>query len=1200
MKKRSKSSQPKARKAIGLLKKTAVGSLIGATVLGTLPSTVGVGHAAPTPSEKPLVTQAGWQLGLKPINFYNTNVNQPRGLFAVSAPMDTTLQNSAPLLSGLAFSDMGQLYLGFGQADYFQVNSFPVTDIQSQPITTRDVVLDSKTEGLFITSGQGNVYRLYEGGNTMQAEALIDSGVIADPTGIDFETDAQGVNDIDTLYVAGGTDHTIWKLTHKVEFAPDNIGGADPDATDPVDTDTNTNTDTDTVTTQDISTSYTAEPIKVFDNPVSDLSDLVYEDGYLYVTDAGLGQVVKINAQSPSDTPVVLASGLNDPQSLDVDANDNVYIADTKNNQVMKYDAASGTVGVVAGTGKVTQQHKGLPAIQTSLHEPTAVAVDSFTGTVYIADTGQIQKLVDQFFYKQEKDANGTVWNLVENVEGLDHLRDSIEYNYDEAAPYYRLTKDISKSELDAYLAEHKMNGWQPIGEGELAFRGVFDGGGHVIDGLTVDGNANDYRYSGLFGTLYQATIQNLRLTNVDIDSYRYAGALVAQSYSSHISKVAAEGSVSGSRTVGGLIGESTSTDMDQTYFAGTVEGSGDVGGLIGHAEVENGSRISNSYAWADITLNTEPVLRTSDSGNAGGFVGSIYYYDNSDFGPSEPQLAFQNNYSSSTVSTTHEPFGIQSDVTTMNIIESHVGPFEGYISSENDVPHVSNYWDVSTFGESGTSQLASKLTAAQMKTLSSFKDWDFTTIWTMDRTRQNYPILQAFPIPTPTTPTNPSTGGGTSTPVVNTPAPTNTTTINVNVQNNTATNGAVVASLAITRTKGADGTVKDQLQLTPAKAKEILDLLKTSGSKTAAIVLPDAGDEVSEWNVNVPKDASAALTAEGVQLVILNPNVRISVPASSLTGLTDDLYFRLIPVKSTATSAEIQQRALGNAEIVKTANGGDITVVGRPMTIETNLQSRPVTLTLPLPANSNFTAAQQQKLGVYIEHSDGTKQLVRGKVVTLEDGKQGLEITVNHFSTFTIVNVSKWGGTLNAAPYIMGYADGSFKPAQDITRAELAAIVSRITGVTEGSASFSDVKNGSWASTVVGPAAASGIMTGYSDGTFKPNASITRGELAAALAKLLPQSGLSASASGAGFGDLNGHWAASAASELQAAGVVTGYADGSFKPEQAVTRAEAVTMINRLIGLDASMTVPGASEWSDVSASYWAHDAVRAASMAR
>ncbi|WP_179218644.1 S-layer homology domain-containing protein [Saccharibacillus sp. O23] len=951
---------------------------------------------------------------------------------------------------------------------------------------------------------------------------------------------------------------------------------------------------------------YIATKVQTLAENGTDLSDVAYDNGYIYAADKGLGRIVKVALDNPQNYEVVV-TGLDDPESIAFDnRNHLLYIADTENHQVKMYNDNSKEVTVVAGTGIGSQEYDGVPAVQASLTEPMSVAVDKLNGTVYVADLGRIQKLTNQFFYKQTRDDDGKVWNLVENAEGLDRMRDDLEANY-------RLDKNISASELQSYLnSQHQIErtpseaSWTPIGENdETRFEGRFDGGGHTIEGLQVLPYDASNNIGGLFGYVYGADIRNVRLTGVNYSVFESAGGLATSVRNSTIEKVSVEGTVRGyGQNVGGFAGELIDTSVKESYFNGKVEGRNQLGGFAGMVIIYDPSNvrtIENSYAWSEITDRSyDNRLRRSSI--VGGFVGYVSYegLDNGSTNSLIPTI-FKNTYASTEFKTNAPALDVSSDIITG-------WPFEGIIT-EGQPPYkgISSYWD-STFPTREESYVASKLTTEQMKKQDSFVGWDFNNVWTLqtnDAKRAGYPTLKAFAAApttptTPTTPSNPSTGGGTSTPVVNTPAPTNTTTINVNVQNNTATNGAVVASLAITRTKGTDGTVKDQLQLTPTKAKEIIDLLKTSGSKTAAIVLPDTNDEVSEWNVGVPKDASSVLTGEGVELVILNPNVRISVPASSLNGLTDDLYFRLIPVKSTATSTEIQQRALGNAEIVKTANGGDITVVGRPMTIETNLQSRPVTLTLPLPANSTFTAAQQQKLGVYIEHSDGTKQLVRGKVVTLEDGKLGLEISVNHFSTFTIVNVSKWGGTLNAAPYIMGYADGSFKPAQDITRAELAAIVSRITGVTEGTASFSDVKNGSWASTVVGPAAASGIMTGYSDGTFKPNASITRGELAAALAKLLPQSGLSKATSAAGFGDLSGHWAASAAAELQAAGVVTGYADGSFKPEQAVTRAEAVTMINRLIGLDASMTVPGASEWSDVASGYWAHDAIRAASMAR
>ncbi|MDO3412614.1 fibronectin type III domain-containing protein, partial [Saccharibacillus sp. CPCC 101409] len=288
------------------------------------------------------------------------------------------------------------------------------------------------------------------------------------------------------------------------------------------------------------------------------------------------------------------------------------------------------------------------------------------------------------------------------------------------------------------------------------------------------------------------------------------------------------------------------------------------------------------------------------------------------------------------------------------------------------------------------------------------------------DGTITDYAIVpkKASASTTPTTPTTPTTGGGT-TPVTTAPAAapapsTQTSIIKVDVQNGAVAKGAVVSTLDITRTKSADGKTKDELQLTAAKAKEVIEQLKAAGSKTAAIVLPDPSDEVSEWNLTVPTAASAALKQEGIALVIQNPNVRIDVPTSSLDGVSDDLYFHLVPVKSTSTSAEIQQRALSNPAIVSAANGSDITVLGRPMTIETNLQSRPVTLTLPLPAGT-YTAADMQQIGIYIEHSDGTKQLVRGTASQLEDGQAGIQFIVNHFSTFTVVKVGGWANTLKA-----------------------------------------------------------------------------------------------------------------------------------------------------------------------------------------
>ncbi|MCQ4086379.1 S-layer homology domain-containing protein [Saccharibacillus sp. JS10] len=1224
MKRLLKPALSKRAEVKGLLKKTMLGSLVGVTLLGTLPGTIGVTSAEPQEVQRPLVLKGGWQPALKEISVWNStqpiNLDKPRGLIAVSTPNEF----EDTLSSTLLLSNFSNPSLVFGNQQMNQEYIFNQLYAFTNPnagLVIKDLTIEpfahvESTPPLYGTgqelngstvSGQSNVYRLFVDSMGVTSMPLLSADAIPDAEGIDYDPVSEA------LYVAGGSDKTIWKVTENFNRLAnedsvldsnsttpesDELNPADSENNDPnpsnEEADTNNEIHTNSTDVHIMTpVQYTAEPVFTFETG-SDVSDVEVVNNEVYVADKGLNRVVKFDLSDPTKSETI-ASNLSRPESIAVDNNQNVYIADTGNHQLKKYEASTKTVSVVAGTDKQREgeRYEGVPAVQATLSEPTSVAVDQTTNKVYFTDSSRVQTLEDQFFYKQERDQEGAVWNLVENAEGLDHMRDNLSGNY-------RLTTDISFEKSNSF--------WTAIGpNGELPFTGNFDGAGHTINGLTISAEFEESYRSGLFGYLSKATVKNVRLKNIDYTNSGNIGGVAAYARNSTIEKVSVEGQIrsQGNGSVGGLIGQAVDTSINQSYFNGKLESGGAIGGLVGSMDilrVVNAQTIQNSYAWSEITDNSYLLRRSG--GMTGGIVGVYNYEYDSSANVIQIPITFKNTYAS-----TEFKGQLPSLVPSSGALLG--GPFEG---DAFDMPEMqgktSSYWD-GTFPSTEISKFAKKLTTEQMKTKSSFEGWDFDQIWTLetkDAKRGGYPTLKAFakeqvtpaptPTPVPTPVPAPTTGGGTSAPI-STPAPTNTTTINVNVQNNTANNGSVVASLAITRTKGADGSLKDQLQFTPAKAKEIIDLLKTSGSKTAAIVLPDAADEVSEWSVNVPKDASNTLTSEGVELVILNPNVNIKVPASSLTDLTDDLYFRLTPVKSTATSTEIQNRALSNPQIVASANGGNITVAGRPMTIETNLQSRPVTLTLPLAQIGILTAAQQRKLGVYIEHSDGTKELVRGTVVTQADGKLGLEITVNHFSTFTVVDVEKWGGSLNASPYIMGYADGSFKPAQAITRAELAAIVGRITGVTQGNATFSDVKNGSWAASVVGPVAASGIMTGYNDGTFKPNASITRGELAAALAKLLPQSGLEMSGSSTGFSDLAAnHWVTEAAKQLQAAGVVTGYANGSFKPEQNVTRAEAVTMINRLVGLANSNATSGT--WSDVASGYWAYDAVRAASMQR
>ncbi|WP_052416669.1 S-layer homology domain-containing protein [Paenibacillus sp. FSL R5-0912] len=140
--------------------------------------------------------------------------------------------------------------------------------------------------------------------------------------------------------------------------------------------------------------------------------------------------------------------------------------------------------------------------------------------------------------------------------------------------------------------------------------------------------------------------------------------------------------------------------------------------------------------------------------------------------------------------------------------------------------------------------------------------------------------------------------------------------------------------------------------------------------------------------------------------------------------------------------------------------------------------------------------------------------------------------------------------------------------------------------GQTAPAVTFPDTPVALWSAAFIERAARMGIITGYADGSFRSDAKVTRAEFAAMLFKAF---GLSA-AGGTGFSDTQGHWASEAIIALQGNGVITGYADGSFHPKQEITRAEMVTMLSRLTNYVSSVSAP----FSDVTAG-WAAGPINA-----
>ena len=175
---------------------------------------------------------------------------------------------------------------------------------------------------------------------------------------------------------------------------------------------------------------------------------------------------------------------------------------------------------------------------------------------------------------------------------------------------------------------------------------------------------------------------------------------------------------------------------------------------------------------------------------------------------------------------------------------------------------------------------------------------------------------------------------------------------------------------------------------------------------------------------------------------------------------------------------------------------------------------------------------------------------------------------------------------------YIYGYENGSFKPEGNMTRAEAAAMLARLQGLDLSNTArpnFIDVRSG-WYNAAINAVVNAGYMKGYPDGTFRPNGKITRAEFAQMI-KAIDK----ANTGMAPFADVKGHWAEAAINQAYANGRINGYPDGTFRPNNHITRAEAVKVFNKLYDRSVNLTglrdvLTNIAPFSDVNASHWAY----------
>ncbi|QSQ10562.1 Fimbrial protein [Koleobacter methoxysyntrophicus] len=296
---------------------------------------------------------------------------------------------------------------------------------------------------------------------------------------------------------------------------------------------------------------------------------------------------------------------------------------------------------------------------------------------------------------------------LREPAEGEIVIRTAEELAKIGRDPSYPLNaKYILKSNIDlsGYMSD---GGWQPIGDLNNPFTGIFDGNGYTIKNLYI--NRPDTHYQGLFGYTRLAKVSNVTLESVSVTGYDYTGALAGYIYKSMISGSSSSGTVAGRQHVGGLLGMNDYySELVFSYSTADITGIGSsryTGGLVGTNY--RGSYIRNCYAAGSVTGNSE----------VGGLVGL--------------------NSNGRVVGSNLEKSYSTGSVTG----GSRVGGLVGYNYGSMVT---GSYWDTETSGLA-TSAGGTGRTTAEMKQQSTFVDWDFDTVWQIDE-GETYPYLRSNP----------------------------------------------------------------------------------------------------------------------------------------------------------------------------------------------------------------------------------------------------------------------------------------------------------------------------------------------------------------------------------------------------------------------------------------------------------------------
>lgn len=355
----------------------------------------------------------------------------------------------------------------------------------------------------------------------------------------------------------------------------------------------------------------------------------------------------------------------------------------------------------------------------------------------------------------------------------------------------------------------------------------------------------------------------------------------------------------------------------------------------------------------------------------------------------------------------------------------------------------------------------------------------------------------------------------------------------------------------------------------------------------------PEYGEVVAQ-EASVPIGESGVVAPEGTTYYINDSTVKVSDDAGVMLLFDDIIEQKSASVSNTQLLINRADSELGGASATRRYEAKYLDLVDTNNGNAWVAADENITVYWPLPAgtgrNTSFTLLHfeglHREMGVDVIESGINSCDVTP--VTVENTGTHVKFTVSRagFSPFILVwdeyntpitpipepdNSPVGLNTEDHVAYIIGYEDGTVRPGANITRAEVATIFFRLlTDETRESywsqsSGFTDVASGAWYNNAVSTLTRAGILDGYEDGSFRPNASITRAEFTKIAVSFFKHAG---GASANPFNDVpDSAWYAEFVKAAAELGLIDGYEDGTFRPNAPITRAEACTIVNRTLG---------------------------------